>query len=253
MLSLASLLSLSLADVLKPAQAQTTTDNGLISMPDRRKPGGQRDPLLEAPERRKPGGKRDLELWAQGNRCNFDQERLTALIPKNLLGKTVSASPSLFFSIPAIPKSISVEFVLRDQNDQLVYETSFKGTEKVGIINLTIPTQTKESLLKNQQEYHWYLSIICNAQDRAKDVVVEGLLQRINLNPDLEKQFAQATPIDRVKLYQTHNLWQDTLSILAALKQANPSDPKVLELWQQLLASVELDEAIAQEPLNSEF
>ncbi len=218
------------------------TDNDLPIAPDRRKPGGSRpgSDTVEAPMRRKPGGSRDL---LSNNTCRFDPQQLTALIPQSLSSSTASASPTLFFAVPVINKQTSVEFVLRDQVDQLVYENTFSGLEQAGILPVTLP----ENTLKPSGEYHWYLSVICNPRDRAYDYVVEGVVQRVATLPSV--LMPKGNLEEQIKIYQSQNLWQDKLAVLADLKRQRPNDPQVLTLWKETLKSVNLDEAIAVNPL----
>jgi hypothetical protein len=209
--------------------AQTSEDAPIA--PDRRKPGGSRpgSDSVDAPMRRKPGGSRDL---LSNNSCRFDSQTLTALVPESLKGTTTSASPTLFFAVPPISPETSVEFVLRDANDQLVYERTVPGLGKAGILPMTLPSNT----LSASQDYHWYLSVVCNNRDRAYDLVVEGFVQRLALDPNQKQNLDLA---NQIKFYQTQNLWQDQLAFLV----------EVTNLWKQTLKSVNLDESIASNPL----
>ena len=219
--------------------AQTSEDAPIA--PDRRKPGGSRpgSDSVDAPMRRKPGGSRDL---LSNNSCRFDSQTLTALVPESLKGATASASPTLFFAVPPISPETSVEFVLRDANDQLVYERTVPGLGKAGILPMTLPSNT----LSASQDYHWYLSVVCNNRDRAYDLVVEGFVQRLALDPN---QKHNLDLVNQIKFYQTQNLWQDQLAFLVELKRDRPNDPEVANLWKQTLKSVNLDESIASNPL----
>lgn len=219
--------------------AQTSEDAPIA--PDRRKPGGSRpgSDSIEAPMRRKPGGSRDL---LSNNSCRFDPQELTALVPESLKGATASASPTLFFAVPPISPETSVEFVLRDANDQLIYEKTLPGLGQAGILPMTLPPNT----LSASQDYHWYLSIVCNNRDRAYDLVVEGFVQRLALDPNQKQNL---NLVNQIKFYQTRNLWQDQLAFLVELKRDRPNDPEVADLWQKTLKSVNLDEAIATHTL----
>ena len=77
--------------------------------------------------------------------CNFDQKQLTALIPKNNLALTVVANPQLFFYLPSISNSQTVELVLLDEADNQIYKKTFKPTSTNGIIRLSLSdTSLKE-------------------------------------------------------------------------------------------------------------
>ncbi|MEB3311641.1 MAG: DUF928 domain-containing protein [Snowella sp.] len=222
------------------AHAQST-DNDFPIAPDRRKPGGSRpgSDTIEAPMRRKPGGSRDL---LSNNTCRFDPQQLTALVPQSLNSATASASPTLFFAVPIISQDTSIELVVRDETDQLIYEKFSSGLGQAGILSVTLP----KNMLKPSGEYHWYLSVICNQRDRAYDYVVEGIVQRVAMSPSSTQN---GNWEEQIKQYQAQNLWQDKLAVLADLKRQRPNDPQTLTLWQETLRSVNLDEAIAVSPL----
>lgn len=256
-LGMASLLTICTASFSQLSQAQTPSDSNSDSLvdaiPDRRKGGASRRPqtqettndeVVEAPERRTPGGSRPTE-----NKCDFNPQELTALIPRNLVSVTATANPTLFVSVPAISQGTNLELVLRGPNDELIYKKDFQSKGQEGIMNLQLPPLAPVSGGEDSALYHWYLSVICNQSDRAYDLVVEGLIKPVPLDPALAKKIAQATSTEQIKLYQDYNLWNETLNTLASLKQSRPQDPSILALWEDLLESVDLDRAIAQKPL----
>lgn len=179
--------------------------------------------------------------------CNFGQKQLTALIPKNNLALTVAANPQLFFYLPSISNSQTIEFVLLDEADNQIYEKTFKPTSTNGIISLSLSDASLKELAISKK-YHWYLSIICNAQDRANDISVDGWIQRVELNPTLAKKLEQTAPLQRPTVYATADLWQDALANLAQLRLSHPNDTKIASEWSQLLRSIDLNN-IAQEPV----
>jgi hypothetical protein len=239
-IGLASLLNLGTVSLPSSVRAQPTDSGDSLQLPERRIGGAPRDPQSSSLLAR-------AEI--QNSSCNFRNNQLVALIPKNLLGVTAAESPTLYFQVPQIAPTKTIEFVLRDRDDRLVYEKALTPSGKAGLMSLQIPTSDRSQSLKIDQEYHWYFSVICNPKDRAKDVVVEGLLQRVQLPSTLANQLDKAALIEQVKFYQEAHLWQETLNVLAQLKRAYPNDPTVLAMWTKLLESVDLDRAIAKEPL----
>ena len=220
--------------------------------PDRRRGGASRRPqpenseedVVQMPQRRKPAASRPFN-----SQCNFDPQQLTALIPQDLVGVTATNEPTLFFSVPEISATTEIEFVLRGPNDKLVQTKTFQGQGKAGIMSLKLPRVAKVSTANAQGQYHWYLSVICNPEDRAYDVVVEGLLQPIELASTVKQKIETATLDEQVKLYQDHQIWHERLNTLAELKRSRPHDSTILQLWSDLLKSVNLDPMIGQKPL----
>ena len=227
---LTSLLALSLSSVSESVQAQAS-NKVRVGLPGRRVGGGTR-----------------------GDCNGVGEKQLTALMPKNNLALTVAANPQLFFYLPAIAKQ-TVEFVLRDEADNQVYEKTFKSTGTNGIISINLLDSKHSKNLTVGKKYHWYLSVICNPQDRANDISVDGWIQRVEPSLSLTKKLEQAAPLQRLVMYEAANLWQDALTTLAQLRYYHPHSVSVKEQWTQLLRSVDLGN-ISKEPLkirNSKF
>ncbi len=196
--------------------------------------------ILRRSGRRKPASPRGP--------CSPSQKPLTALLPKTNLGLTVAVSPTFFFYIPQTPIK-TAEFVLLDEeNGTKVYETTFALSGTPGIVSLSLPTSGTFPGLALGKEYHWYVSMICDPQDRSGDIYVDGWIQRVEPNRSLITQLEKASPRDRVTLYRKNDLWYDTLTMLAQRRRLSPNDRALVAEWTTLLKSVELDE-IAQEPL----
>ncbi len=262
-ITLSSLILLSFSSIGATQTAtettNTTEEEESIAdvVPDRRKGGASRsvtipengedeveeEETVEAPQRRKPAASRN------DNQCNFNPQELVALIPENLRGKTTVTSPTLYFSVPAITANIEIEFVLRDPQDRLVKKQTFSGQGRAGIMPLKLPQVPLVSGSNANGSYHWYLSIICNQSDRADDVVVEGLLQPVALEANLSQQLETATLQEKLKLYQTHDLWHERLDALATMRRSQPQNAQASEQLGQLLQSVRLDPSLGQQPL----
>ncbi|HEY9872510.1 MAG TPA: DUF928 domain-containing protein [Candidatus Obscuribacterales bacterium] len=219
---LVSLLTTGLAEGVSADQSNQTSREGL---PGRRVDGGTR----------------------RGN-CVLGTKRLTALIPESNLGLTVAGYPTFFFYMPQTATPKPVEFVLQDENDNQLYQTTFTTTGDSGIINLQLPDSATLPPLKTGKKYHWYFSVLCNPQNRADDVVVEGWTQKVALNPVLARKLEKASLEERAALYISENHWHEALVTLAELRRDRPDDSAIAEQWAKLLQSVGLD-AIAQEPL----
>ncbi|MGK7941876.1 MAG: DUF928 domain-containing protein [Crocosphaera sp.] len=261
-LTLTSLMFLSFPTV---GTAQTTTDNndnvpneaeesieGLV--PDRRKGGASRRPqtpqdennedVAEVPQRRKPAATRPVQ-----NQCGFNPQELIALIPETLVGSTTTTRPTLYFSLPSITASTKIEFVLRGPNDELREKQTFLGKGQAGIMGLQLPMVAPISSLNPDNTYHWYLSVICNEADRSHDVVVEGLLKPVALESNAQQQLQGASLEEQVQVYQTYDVWHETLHTLAQMKRSQPQNAQVSQQLGKLLESVKLEASLAQQPL----
>ncbi len=181
--------------------------------------------------------------------CLPSEKSLTALMPETNLGLTVATHPTFFFYIPQTTAT-SAEFVLLDEaNNHKVYETTFTITGTPGIVSVSLPASKTLPPLEIGKDYHWYVSVICDPDDRSGDVYVDGWVQRVEPTPSLMSQLEKASPAERVALYRKNGIWHDTLTFLAEGRRLNPSNSALAAEWATLLRSVGL-EKIAQERLN---
>lgn len=185
------------------------------------------------------------------NSCPLTGKPLKALVPSSHFGATVAAYPTFYAYMPALLPQASplpVEFVLEDKNSNEVYKSTFKTNGKSGIVAISLPSHAGLSPLAIGQDYKWSLSIICQPDDRSRDISVQGLIRRVALNPNLSTQLKQASPQQQVELYAEARLWQDALATLAQLRRDNPTDSTVAANWAKLLKSADLGD-ITQESL----
>lgn len=192
-----------------------------------------------SPERTTGAGHRDA-----GGSCVARGQGIlpmTALMPLDNVGTTVTANPSLSIYLPRTTAEFA-EVVIEDEDFNEVYVKSdfaipAELKERAGIVTLNL----EGANLEPNKTYTWSFALICNENDRSQDRAIEGLFERKELNSALQAQLEQAQPIDRAKLYAGAGIWNETLAILAQLRSSNPDE------WLELLKSVEL-EAIASAP-----
>lgn len=173
-------------------------------------------------------------------------EQLVALIPEKE-ALTTAEYPTLFFYVPQ-HSSQSVEFVLLDNQDREIYKTNITPNTKAGIVRLDLAKFPNIPALKNNQKYHWYFSLVCQAEDRSGDKYVEGFIEKIELDPFLAGELKAANTRDRASLYAANGIWYDALAALYQARQSNLQDPALLKGWADLLNSVGL-KTVAQKPL----
>ena len=193
------------------------------------------------PTHRRDGGSRGIR-----------KHNLVALIPKKTLGVNASDSPKLFFYVPKINNQKTLEFVLRNQQDELIYE-AFLTTKGEGIISIDIPLQVQADLVKNDANYHWYLSIIHDPEQRSRDVVVEGWMRQSQIDTIERQKLAQVNSVERAEMYHQKGFWYDALSVLANNYQSEAERPLIRAKWSELLTSVGLSEVASAPFVDSKI
>ncbi len=168
---------------------------------------------------------------------------LTVLMPQNNVGTMVTENPEVYWYIPET-RAEEAEFVLLDSEQQEVYATTFDLSGEPGVVKLSLPQKnegTNEPVIAAGEEYTWFLALVCNRDDRSYDEIVEGVVQRQEINQQLQAQISSSSGLETAQIYAQAGIWTDALMILAQLRKSQPQQ------WENFLQSVDLGD-YATEP-----
>lgn len=225
---------LTLGVLSEPAFAGIQNENLRQGLPGRRISGGSRSPRPACLN-------------------TIPNQPVIALMPEGNIGLTLSAHPTFWFSLPAISAGKSLEFGLFNQAGEIVYQKTLEASEEAGITHLSLPENTAP--LEVDQDYRWYLSVVCNPNSRSEDLFVTGWVKRVQPDRNISQQLATATDQERLALYEESALWYDILTTLAELRRKSPTDTELAQRWSTLLESVNLTQVIApptNKPISNE-
>ncbi|MBK4732815.1 DUF928 domain-containing protein [Oxynema sp. CENA135] len=191
-----------------------------------------------APDRRIGGGSRGCSVGDNG----AASLPLTAIVPESLVSLTVSQAPTFFWYVPE-HDAPAVEFALLDEERKaVIYESIFQTRGQAGLISLQLPENANLIPLELNKKYRWYFSIVCDPEDRAGDIAVEGWIQRVEPSAQLQERLAAAqSDGDRAAIYAQEGIWHETIALLVQQRLADPDNPQLEREWNQLLQSIGLD------------
>jgi len=172
-----------------------------------------------------------------------NSQPLTALVPKDNLGTTVSAYPTLWFYLPlghseTITKA---RFVLFDQNQRLVLDQKIVLPDAPGIVSVKLP-ETKPPLAVGKR-YNWFFQVLCDEQERSRNPWVSGWVERVEASSELVRQLETLPESEQYTAYLDHGISQDVLTQLALHRSVHA------EAWMSLLDYFEL-EGVADAPVT---
>lgn len=198
---------------------------------------------IGAPTRRSNAGSR-------GCPTSSDKKKpLTALVPvyetpnqRLVWGVTTAEQPTFWVYLPyRFAPEHSVEFVLKDDQENYVYKTKFPGQgTPPGIVNLRLPSSVS---LEANKDYSWHFLTYCDSQTPSS--YVNGLIRRVE-RPSLESQLKLAKSQERTTLYATNGIWHDALTNLAELRRNNPENKNLKNDWARLLQSIGLEQLASE-------
>jgi len=160
-----------------------------------------------------------------------------ALAPDHV-GLTVSASPSLFWHIDAVPaEGVALIFAITDDTSIVpLAEVGLDAPSKAGIQRLRLADHGIE--LDPEVEYMWSIALVTDADNRSEDVVSTGFIRRV-----ARPKALAAGSRDGVDFAQA-GIWYDALEALSDDVDDHPSDRKARFLRSALLRQVKLDAAV---------
>jgi Domain of Unknown Function (DUF928) len=180
-----------------------------------------------APDGRKDAGSRD-------------PHHFFALIPAVNLGLTALTHPTIWLYFPdSFRADLPLEFVLRDEQQEVVFRTVFELEEPARIASFCLPSNSPD--LEIGKMYNWFF--FCGNISR------QGWVKRVAMQPEILDGLETASLRQRVLLLAKQGLWYETLTELIALRGKLLSQLETATLEERLLIYAENDlryEALAE-------
>lgn len=180
------------------------------------------------PSRRRVGG------FSRAATCG-NQQLLTALVPppqsqdkaaenQATVDKTATDYPTFFVHVPSLPAT-TAQFTLQNEaGTKQLHSVRFDLKGKAGIVGIALPKTAPA--LQVGQKYVWQVSVACDPDDSASNIVVSSWVERVQ---------APTLGSDPVATLASEGIWQDAVTLLAVQRYATPNDPAVKEDWAALM------------------
>lgn len=174
-----------------------------------------------------------------GNQCPKTPIQLTAIMPSDVQGATLTKETTFWIYVPYTASEVSAgEFSLLSRRGNVtVYKTSFTLPPTPGFVKITLPAQLDN--FEADQYYQWFLSLTCvaNTSDRP-DQTINGWVIYVTQPAPLQNQNQDVIPA----------LWYDKVNDLATRLQKSPRDEALRQRWTALLQELGFPE-LADKPI----
>ncbi|MEO1671946.1 MAG: DUF928 domain-containing protein [Cyanobacteria bacterium J06631_2] len=138
-------------------------------------------------------------------------------VPQEVQALTISPAPELLFYVPDVDQASTLDLLLLNQENRVVSRTEFQPGYKPGIVSLNLVDESNNNVLQLNSSYSWYLIQEC-AGAKIPKVVADGSLKRIELESSFAAKLQNAPLAEKIKLYQSANIWHEAIANLAQLK-----------------------------------
>ena len=206
--------------------------NSDAAAPTPRQPRAEEPPVYRPPLRGAPRAK-----VGGGMRGALAVPTLQVLTPAHV-AETVSAQPSLFWHIDAIPGDGStLMFTLLDEEGiDPVVEAALDAPARIGIQRIRLADHGVT--LEPGIEYEWSVALVVDPARRAKDVISTGYIRRVPEPIGLRQRPAG------VATYAELGLWYEALESISDRIDASAGDGRLRSQRAALLHQAGLDSAI---------
>jgi len=205
-----------------PAQAQSVGEQFLNLFRRERKQG--------RPSGRSAGTAMRDEFCFSGT-----SQRLTALVSVDNLETTVAEYPTFWFYLPwgRSETVTQARFMLFDQNQRPVLDQKMALPDAPGIVSVKLPET--EPPLEVGKRYNWYFQVLCDEQERSRNLWVSSWVERVEASSELVRQLESLPESEQYRAYLDHGISQDALTQLAWHRSVHA------ELWMSLLGYFKLE------------
>lgn len=229
-INLITMLSVVMLSALVPSNAHANGDS-------QRRSSDQAATRQGLPGRRISGGTR-----SPGAQCvAADAQPLVAIIPDSNIGLTTKASPTLWFSVPAVHSTRHLEFGLLNQDNELIYQTQLSAPGQAGLVGIDLAKLNQAPTLETDKAYRWFLAVVCNNNNRSEDLWVDGWVQRTEQSSSLIDALASVSSSEMAQLYLEHGLWQESVDQILTDSLAQTNEFVDQSDWNWLLTAAGLE------------
>jgi len=190
-----------------------------------------------------PARGRPARTVGGASRGSGDKVPVLFVVTPDHVGQTISAQPSLFWYIDQAPDaSIRIEFtLLDDESVEPLVEKSLAAPKSAGIHRIRLADYGVR--LARGTEYEWSVALVLDPNDRSKDVVATGWIDRVEPTGQLESRLQSGGPEGAAAVYASEGLWYDAFSALSDQIDRDPADAQLRQSRASLLRQVGLEEA----------
>ena len=160
-------------------------------------------------------------------------------------GLTVREQPDLYWYLSDSPSYPIVLTLSGDKDTKPVLEIQINPPPQPGIQRIRLADYNVR--LEPGVEYQWFVAVVVDREKRSKDILAGGLIERVELSPELRATLVQSPKQLAPEIYAAAGIWYEAISGVSELVDASPKDPVLRRQRASLLEQVGLSEVATSE------
>jgi Domain of Unknown Function (DUF928) len=191
-------------------------------------------PVYKPPLRGAPGGR--VSGASRGRESN--PPAVILLVPDHT-GLTIQEQPTLYWFLSR-PTKLPIELTVIEANAvRPIVETRLPPPDRPGIHRINLADHGVR--LVPGSTYQWYVALVADPNDRSKDILAGGLIQRVDPSA-VRLDAIPRDPLTAPGLYAEAGAWYDAIASISALIERSPGELLLRSQRAALLEQVGLRE-----------
>ncbi len=222
------------------AQTNATTPNPAPESPGATSAPAVHKPILFHAPSDATSGIMPIRVGGGSRGEKDDVPKLRLLVPDGK-GITTQAAPNLYFYLSK-PAQTSCEITVTEpRHAKPLFAQKTPVLKQSGILTIRLAKYGIE--FKPGITYRWSVAMVLDPENRSQDVVVNGIIQRVEPAAELTAELAKASDADKAAVYAEHGIWYDALESISEQILKSPHDPGLRNERASLLKQVGIDSA----------
>jgi Domain of Unknown Function (DUF928) len=201
-------------------------------------------PVYKPPLRSAPGGR------VGGSTRGIGSPPTLSVLAPDHTGLTTQEQPSLYWYLSK-PTTYPIELtIIDDQAVKPLLERRLSSTLQPGMQRVRLADYGVR--LSLGVPYRWFVALVVDPDNRSRDIIAGGAIERIVLPEELRAKLARAGKTRAPYIYAEAGLWYDAMIAISDLIDAAPNDRVHRQQRASLLEQVGLAQ-IAEHDMRSSY
>ncbi len=197
-------------------------------------------PEDQKPEHTRGAGSRNDQQCSQdifsSNKPNapLTQTSLIPLVPSSNWGLTTAKHPTFWINLPETSAQ-QIVLSIREEGRTFHSQTFISIAGKSGLI--AVQSSQDSPPLELDKSYQWAVVLICGNQPNPNDPAVASWIKRVTITEPNHL----GTPLEKVAWYGENGIWYDAVTALMEVRQSQPNNQNIRDIWAKFLESGEVN------------
>jgi len=212
----------------------------VVASQEQQLPAAVDRPVYQPPQRGTPGGR-----VGGSSRGIEDKLPMLSVLAPDHTGLTVQEQPSLYWYLSKTTTHPFEVTIIEDRAIQPLLETRISTPIEPGVQRVRLADHGMR--LSPGVPYRWFVALVVDPDNRSRDVLAGGTIERIAPPEALRAKLARAGKTLAPSIYAEAGLWYDALAAISELIDAAPNTPGLRQQRTSLLKQVGLSEVAEQD------